>query len=187
MCERVCVSVRVCKCACVRVCACVPPPPTPLGPIPPPNTRVPQTVSTLTGHADHQPEPGRQRLGETAAAGKLGSRRRPALRKLSPARALGAASLCQSAAPPTDPQQPRRGRRATARARPAPFAPPATTPRRPERAPAQSGVPARACFLTPSRASFDKPKTLCAQLSHKERQFFFFRPLSPSLPPAKRC
>lgn len=58
---------------------------------------------------------------------------------------------------------------------------PATTPRRPERAPAQSGVPARACFLTPSRASFDKPKTLCAQLSHKERQFFFFRPLS--LPP----
>lgn len=93
-----------------------------------PNTRVPQTVRTLTGHADHRPEPGRQRLGETAAAGKLGSRRRPALRKLSRARALGAASLCQPAAPPTDPQQPRRGRRATARARPGPFAPPRPRP-----------------------------------------------------------
>lgn len=56
---------------------------------------------------------------------------------------------------------------------------PATTPRRPERAPAQSGVPAGACFLMPSHASFDKPKTLCAQLSHKERQLFFFRPLPP--------
>lgn len=174
-----CTRARVCECACVSR------PLPPLGAAPPPQPPCPSNGPHT--HGPCRPPAGAWKTATRRNSGRWHARQPspPGAEEAGP-RASPRCGLALSASRPAHrPTTAAAWTESHCACAPGTARSPATTPRRPPRAGVRPESEPRVRAASPSsHASFNKPKELCAQLSHKELQLFFVLPPPPE---AKRC